>query len=148
VIVGREAVIGNSSEIKNSVIFDLAALPHFNYCGDSIIGYRAHLAAGVITSNLKLDRAPVTPAYAADKCEKTPKKLGALVGDFTEIGCGAVLAPGCVIGRGAAVYPLCFVRGYVPENSIMKSNTQTVPRCDGMTTECHKYASAENPSAK
>lgn len=117
-IVGNGAVIGNSTELKNCIIFDGAQLPHYNYVGDSIIGYRAHLGAGAICSNLRLDKADVK--IKTDKvCLNTGlRKVGAFVGDYAEVGCGCVLCPGSIIGRRASVYPLVSVRGYVPSGSV------------------------------
>ena len=116
-LIGKGCVVGNSTEIKNSLLFDGAQAPHFNYVGDSILGYRSHIGAGVITSNVKCDCTNVN----ACGVETGMRKLGALIGDFAEIGCGAVLCPGSVVGRYATVYPLSLVRGWVPEDSIFKS---------------------------
>ena len=121
-IIGEGAVIGNSSEIKGSVIFDGAQIPHFNYVGDSIIGKKAHLGAGAITSNVKSDKTAVTISYLGERIDTGLRKLGAILGDRAEIGCGTVLNPGCVIGRDATVYPLCSVRGYIPPSSIYKKD--------------------------
>ncbi len=118
VIVGRGAVVGNSSEVKNSIIFDEGKLPHYNYAGDSIIGYRAHMGAGAIASNLRLDKRTVTVGTGGEKLDTGMKKLGVMLGDYAEVGCGAVMSPGTVIGREAAVYPLSHVRGIIPERSI------------------------------
>lgn len=126
VLVGRDCVIGNSCEIKNSVILDGAQIPHFNYVGDSIIGYRAHLGAGAVTSNVKSDKTEVTVLNFGNKTPTGLRKMGALVGDYAEIGCGCVLNPGTVIGRRTTVYPLSCVRGYVEENSIYKSQKTIV----------------------
>ena len=111
VIIGDGAVIGNSTEIKNSVIFDGAALPHYNYVGDSVIGYRAHLGAGAVISNLRLDKKSVTIRDGDKKVDTGLRKFGALVGDGAEIGCGAVISPGSIIERGCIVYPLSHVNG-------------------------------------
>lgn len=121
-VIGKGAVVGNSSEVKNSILFDGVQIPHFNYAGDSILGYRAHLGAGAILSNVKADKSCVRTGKTV-----TPlKKLGAIVGDGAEIGCNAVIAPGAVIGRGAVVYPLSFVRGEVPADCIYKPGGITV----------------------
>ena len=119
-IVGRGCVIGNSTELKNCIIFMNAQVPHYNYIGDSILGYKAHLGAGAITSNLKSDRSMVTIPVPAGRIDTELKKFGAIVGDNVEIGCNSVLNPGTVIGRGSTVYPLSMVRGTVPANSIYK----------------------------
>ena len=127
-LVGDGAVIGNSSELKNCIIFDGAQIPHFNYVGDSVIGYRAHLGAGAVTSNVKSDKSPVAVKCGGETLMTGRKKLGAMVGDFAEIGCGAVLNPGTVIGRHASVYPQVSVRGVVPQDHIVKSDTLSVRR--------------------
>nr|MBE6545439.1 UDP-N-acetylglucosamine pyrophosphorylase [Oscillospiraceae bacterium] len=116
-VVGNGAVIGNSTELKNCIIFDGAQLPHYNYVGDSIIGHRAHLGAGAICSNLRLDKGDVK-IKTAEVCLNTGlRKVGAFVGDLAEVGCGCVLCPGSVIGREASVFPLVCVRGFVPKGS-------------------------------
>lgn len=120
-IIGRECVVGNSTEIKNSVLFDGAAAPHYNYIGDSIIGHLAHLGAGAVISNLKSDKSEVTVSFMSEKIHTGRRKMGAAVGDGVEIGCGAVLTPGTVIGKGTTVYPLVRVRGYIPPQHILKA---------------------------
>ena len=125
-IVGKGCVIGNSCEIKNSIIFDRAQIPHYNYVGDSIIGYRAHMGAGSITSNIKSDKTMVTILKNGTKTDTGLRKMGAIIGDFAEIGCGTVLNPGSVIGANTTVYPLCSVRGYVPRDSIYKAGGEIV----------------------
>ena len=118
-LVGKNCVVGNSCELKNVILFDGVQTPHYNYVGDSILGYKAHMGAGSVTSNVKSDKTPVT--VRGDMPEDTGlKKVGAFIGDFAEIGCNSVLNPGTVIGRNAVVYPLSSVRGVVPENSIYK----------------------------
>ena len=119
-IVGRGAVVGNSTELKNSILFDGVQTPHYNYIGDSILGYKAHTGAGTITSNLKSDKSLVTVMFEGKKIKTEVKKFGAMIGDYVEVGCNSVLNPGSVIGRNTNIYPLSFVRGYVPENSIYK----------------------------
>ena len=119
-IVGKGAVVGNSTELKNSILFDGVQVPHYNYIGDSFLGYKAHTGAGTITSNLKSDKSLVTVLCEDDKIETGVKKFGAMLGDHVEVGCNSVLNPGSVVGRNTNVYPLSFVRGYVPENSIYK----------------------------
>ena len=119
-IVGRGAVVGNSTELKNVILFDKVQVPHYNYVGDSILGFGAHMGAGAITSNVKSDKTPVVVHSPDGDIETGRKKFGAILGDGAEIGCGSVLNPGTVIGRGARVYPLSSVRGCVPPYSIYK----------------------------
>lgn len=119
-IVGENAVVGNSTELKNSILFNNVQVPHYNYVGDSILGYKAHTGAGTITSNLKSDKSLVTVNFNGRKIETGVKKFGAMIGDNVEVGCNSVLNPGTVIGRGTNVYPLSMVRGYIPPNSIYK----------------------------
>lgn len=119
-IVGCGSVVGNSTELKNSIVFDSAQVPHYNYIGDSLLGYKAHLGAGAITSNLKSDKSMVTIPGDDGKIYTELKKFGAIVGDHVEVGCNSVLNPGTVIGRGTTVYPLSMVRGTIPANSIYK----------------------------
>ena len=119
-IIGKGATVGNSTELKNSILFDEVQTPHFNYIGDSILGYKSHTGAGAITSNLKSDKSLVTVMLDGKKVETGVKKFGAMLGDNVEVGCNSVLNPGTVIGKNTNVYPLSFVRGYVPENSIYK----------------------------
>ena len=119
-LVGEGAVVGNSTELKNVVLFDKVQVPHYNYVGDSILGYKAHMGAGSITSNVKSDKLPVVIKNGEEKIETGRKKVGAMLGDHVEIGCGSVLNPGTVVGRNSNVYPLSSVRGVVPENSIYK----------------------------
>ena len=127
-LIGRGAVLGNSCEVKNAILFDLVQVPHFNYVGDSILGYRAHTGAGAITSNVKSDKTPVTVSLNGYRIETGLKKLGALLGDYVEVGCNSVMNPGTVIGRHTNVYPLSSVRGYIPENSIFKSQDNIVTK--------------------
>lgn len=124
VIVGNGCVIGNSCELKNCLIFDEAEIPHFNYVGDSILGYRAHLGAGVILSNYKLDGSQVAVSTAEGFLPTGLRKFGAVVGDFAQVGCNAVLSPGSLIGRGSIVYPGSQWRGVLPEMSIAKIRQQ------------------------
>lgn len=126
VIIGEKSVIGNSTELKNSILFDSVQVPHFNYVGDSILGYKAHFGAGVITSNVKSDKTPVKIKFEGETIDTGRRKLGALVGDHVEVGCNAVLNPGTVIGRNSTVYPLSSVRGVIPENSIYKSQDNII----------------------
>lgn len=120
-LIGENCVVGNSTEIKNSVLFDGVQVPHYNYIGDSILGYKSHLGAGSITSNVKSDKTPVCVKNGSEKIETGLKKFGAIIGDGVEIGCGSVLNPGTVIGRNTNIYPLSCVRGVVPGNSIYKT---------------------------
>ena len=119
-IVGEGAVVGNSTELKNVILFNKVQVPHYNYVGDSILGYKAHMGAGSITSNVKSDKTLVV-IHAEEKIPTGQKKVGAMLGDFVEVGCNSVLNPGVVIGRNSSVYPLSCVRGVVPENSIYKT---------------------------
>ena len=128
VIVGKKAVVGNSTELKNCILFDGVQVPHFNYVGDSILGYKAHMGAGAVTSNVKSDKTLVTVRIDGERIETGRKKFGALLGDFVEVGCNSVLNPGTVVGKNTSVYPLSSVRGYVPENSIYKSEDKIVDK--------------------
>jgi UDP-N-acetylglucosamine diphosphorylase / glucose-1-phosphate thymidylyltransferase / UDP-N-acetylgalactosamine diphosphorylase / glucosamine-1-phosphate N-acetyltransferase / galactosamine-1-phosphate N-acetyltransferase len=128
VIIGNDVVVGNSTEIKNSILFNKAQVPHYNYVGDSILGYKAHLGAGAITSNLKSDGTLVKVKYGTDIIETGLRKFGAIVGDLSEVGCNSVLNPGTIIGKDSIVYPLSSVRGYIPEKSILKNNGEIVDR--------------------
>lgn len=127
-LIGNGCVIGNSTEVKNAIIFDSVQIPHYNYVGDSILGYRSHLGAGAVTSNVKSDKTLVTVKVNGEKIPTGLKKFGAMVGDYVEIGCNTVLCPGTVIGRNSNVYPLSRVRGFVPENSIFKNAENIVPK--------------------
>jgi NDP-sugar pyrophosphorylase family protein len=120
VIVGNGVVMGNSCEFKNSILFDEAQVPHFNYVGDSIVGYRAHLGAGVILSNVKLDRGEIAVVTPDENIATGLTKFGAIVGDRTEIGCNAVINPGAVLGRDCIIYPGVSFRGVLPSGSILK----------------------------
>ena len=125
-LIGENCVIGNSTEVKNAIIFDNVQVPHFNYVGDSILGYKSHLGAGAVTSNVKSDRSLVKVRFGEEVIETGLKKFGAMVGDNVEVGSNSVLNPGTVIGRNSNVYPLSSVRGVVPENSIFKNQTNIV----------------------
>lgn len=120
-LIGNKCVVGNSVEIKNAIIFDGVQTPHYNYVGDSILGYKAHMGAGSITSNVKSDKSLITVNDGNEKIFTGFKKFGSAVADNVEIGCNAVLNPGTVIGRNTNIYPLSFVRGYVPSESIFKT---------------------------
>ena len=122
VLIGDGAVIGNSTEIKNAIIFDGVQLPHYNYVGDSILGYRSHLGAGAIISNFKLDHSNVNVRSGEEKIETGLRKFGAILGDGAEVGCNSVIFPGTVIGKGTLIYPLTPVRHVIPENSIVHTD--------------------------
>lgn len=128
VIVGGGSVVGNSTELKNCVLFQNVQTPHYNYVGDSILGHKAHMGAGSICSNVKADKKPVAVKADGKSVETGRKKFGAILGDFAEIGCGSVLNPGTVIGRNSMVYPLTSVRGCVPAESICKQADQIVKK--------------------
>ena len=125
-IVGKKAVVGNSTELKNVVLFNNVQVPHYNYVGDSILGYKSHMGAGSITSNVKSDKTLVVVKSKEEQIETGLKKFGAMLGDCVEVGCNSVLNPGTVIGRNTNVYPLSMVRGVVPENSIYKKKGEIV----------------------
>ena len=120
-LVGNGVVVGNSTELKNVILFDNVQVPHYNYVGDSLLGHRAHMGAGAVTSNVKSDRTPVKVRNGDDVIETYLKKMGAILGDFVEVGCNSVLNPGTVICPRSNVYPLSSVRGVVPPDSILKS---------------------------
>ena len=120
-IVGEGAVVGNSTELKNAVLFNKVQVPHYNYVGDSILGYKAHMGAGSITSNVKSDKTLVVVKNGEEKIETGLKKMGAMLGDHVEVGCNSVLNPGTVIGRRSHIYPLSCVRGVIPPDSIYKT---------------------------
>lgn len=126
VIIGEKAVIGNSCEIKNSIIFDEVQIPHFNYVGDSILGYKSHLGAGAVTSNVKSDKTLVKVHAENGDVTTGLKKFGAILGDHVEVGCNSVLNPGTVVGKNTNIYPLSSVRGCVPADSIYKSQSEIV----------------------
>lgn len=129
-IIGKGAVVGNSTEIKGSVLFDGVQAPHYNYVGDSILGYKSHMGAGSITSNLKSDKSMVTVLINGERINTGRKKLGAILGDNVEVGCNSVLNPGTVVGRSTNIYPLSPVRGYVPQNSIYKDKDNICVKAD------------------
>lgn len=131
-IVGKGSVIGNSTELKNDIIFDSVQVPHYNYVGDSILGYKSHMGAGSITSNVKSDKTLVVVKDCYDTKEEIEtglKKFGAMLGDFVEVGCNSVLNPGSVIGRDTNIYPLSRVRGVVPAHSIYKDKNDIAKKC-------------------
>ena len=125
-IVGNNTVVGNSTELKNVILFNNVQVPHYNYVGDSILGYKSHMGAGSITSNVKSDKKLVIVKNGEEKIETGLKKFGAMIGDGVEVGCGSVLNPGSVIGKNTNIYPLSSVRGVVPENSIYKNQNEIV----------------------
>lgn len=128
VIVGENAVVGNSTELKNVILFNNVQVPHYNYVGDSILGYKSHMGAGSITSNVKSDKKLVIVKSEDEKIETGLKKFGAMLGDNVEVGCGSVLNPGTVIGKNTNIYPLSSVRGVVKENSIYKKQGEVVDK--------------------
>ena len=128
-LVGENCVVGNSVELKNVILFDNVQVPHYNYVGDSILGYKSHMGAGSITSNVKSDKTLVV-IHGQTPVATGQKKVGAMLGDFVEVGCNSVLNPGTVIGRNSSVYPLSCVRGVVPANSIYKTGGVIAPKVE------------------
>ncbi len=129
-VVGKEAVVGNSTELKNVILFDNVQVPHYNYVGDSILGYKSHMGAGSITSNVKSDKTLVEINVEGRRVKTGLKKMGAVLGDCVEVGCGSVLNPGSIIGPGTNIYPLSMVRGYIPPRSIYKKQGEVAARRD------------------
>ncbi len=127
-LVGEDCVVGNSVEIKNAILFDSVQVPHYNYVGDSILGFKSHMGAGSITSNVKSDKSPVVIKDGDKVYPTNRKKVGAFVGDYAEVGCNSVLNPGTVIGKNAQIYPLSCVRGTVKENCIYKRQGEVVEK--------------------
>lgn len=127
-IVGEGAVVGNSTELKNVILFNKVQVPHYNYVGDSILGYKSHMGAGSITSNVKSDKKLVVVKNDKERIETGLKKFGAMIGDEVEVGCGSILNPGTVIGRHSNIYPLSSVRKVVPANSIYKNQNEIVEK--------------------
>jgi NDP-sugar pyrophosphorylase family protein len=127
-LVGAGCVVGNSTELKNVILFNSVQVPHYNYVGDSILGYKSHMGAGSITSNVKSDKTLVTIQAGGEKIETGLKKMGAVLGDFVEVGCNSVLNPGTVIGHHSNVYPLSMVRGFVKDHSIYKKQGEIVEK--------------------
>lgn len=125
-LIGENCVVGNSVELKNVILFDNVQVPHYNYVGDSILGYKAHMGAGSITSNVKQDKSLITIKTGSERIKTDLKKFGAIVGDYCEIGCNAVLNPGTVMGRRSRAYPLTSVRGFILENRIFKGGTTLI----------------------
>lgn len=128
VLVGENCVVGNSVELKNVIVFDGVEIPHFNYAGDSILGHKSHMGAGSVTSNIKADRTDVVMKDGQEEIPTGMLKVGAMLGDFAEVGCNAVLNPGTVVGRRANIYPLSCVRGTVPADSILKTGGAVVAK--------------------
>ena len=129
-IIGKEAVVGNSTEVKNAVNFNSVQVPHYNYVGDSILGYKSHMGAGSITSNVKSDKTLVVVKNGKEEIETGLKKFGAMLGDHVEVGCNSVLNPGTVVGRNTNIYPLSMVRGVVPAGSIYKNRNEIAAKTD------------------
>lgn len=127
-IIGKGSVVGNSTEIKNDIIFNSVQVPHYNYVGDSILGYKSHMGAGSITSNVKSDKSLVVVKDGADQIATGRKKFGAMLGDYVEVGCNSVLNPGTVVGRHTNIYPLSSVRGVIPPECIYKKQGEVVPK--------------------
>ena len=127
-IIGENVVVGNSTELKNVILFNNVQVPHYNYVGDSILGYKSHMGAGSITSNVKSDKKLVIVKNGEEKIETGLKKFGAMIGDNVEVGCGSVLNPGTVIGKNTNIYPLSSVRGVIKENSIYKKQGEIVEK--------------------
>ncbi len=127
-LVGENCVVGNSVELKNVILFDGVQVPHYNYVGDSILGYKAHMGAGSITSNVKGDKSPVVVKRGNERVPTRLKKVGAMLGDYAEIGCNSVLNPGTVVGKNTQVYPLSSVRGVIPADSIYKDEKTVVAK--------------------
>jgi len=127
-IIGNNAVVGNSTELKNVILFNNVQVPHYNYVGDSILGYKAHMGAGSITSNVKSDKKLVIVKNGTQTIETGLKKFGSMIGDNVEVGCGSILNPGSVIGANTNIYPLSSVRGVVPANSIYKNQNEIVEK--------------------
>lgn len=127
-IIGKGAVVGNSTELKNVILFNRVQVPHYNYVGDSILGYKSHMGAGAITSNVKSDKTLVTVKTPEKQIDTGLKKFGAMIGDETEVGCNSVLNPGSVIGRNVTIYPISMVRGYIEANSIYKKQGEVVTK--------------------
>ena len=127
-LVGAGCVVGNSVELKNVILFDGVQTPHYNYVGDSILGYKSHMGAGSITSNVKSDKLPVVVRCGQERMDTGRKKVGAMLGDFVEVGCNSVLNPGTVIGRHSIIYPTSCVRGVLAENSIHKNDGTVITR--------------------
>ena len=129
-IIGDGAVVGNSTEIKNAIIFDGVQIPHYNYVGDSILGYKSHLGAGAIASNFRLDHKNIALSYEGEKIDTGLRKMGVLLGDFAEVGCGSVICPGAIIGKEAMIYPLSRIIGRIPQGMVFKDGKIKTRRFD------------------
>ena len=127
-IIGDGVVVGNSTEIKNAIVFDNVQIPHYNYVGDSILGYRSHMGAGAIASNFKLDHTNISLRTGDERFDTGLRKFGVMLGDFSEVGCGSVMNPGTIIGKNTLIYPLSRVRGIIPESSILGENGELKAR--------------------
>lgn len=132
VIIGKNSIIGNSCELKNSILFNNVQVPHFNYVGDSILGYKSHLGAGAILSNVRSDKKNININLDGTKFETNLRKFGAIIGDFSEIGCNAVLNPGTILKRNVTVYPTSMVRGVIPENTIFKNDGTLIKKLNNL----------------
>lgn len=128
VIVGKDCVVGNSTELKNCILFDNVQVPHFNYIGDSILGYKSHMGAGAVTSNVKSDKSLVEIKSKSETIKTGLKKVGAMLGDYVEVGCNSVLCPGTIIGKNTNIYPLSMVRGVIGENKIYKDKSDIIDK--------------------
>ncbi len=127
-LVGENCVVGNSTELKNVILFNYVQVPHYNYVGDSILGYKSHMGAGSITSNVKSDKTLVTIRFGNERIPTKRKKMGAILGDFVEVGCNSVLNPGTIVGKNSSIYPLSMVRGVVPANMIYKKQGEVAEK--------------------
>lgn len=139
-LVGAGCVVGNSTELKNVILFDHVQVPHYNYVGDSILGYRSHMGAGSITSNVKSDKKPVAVCTPQGRIATGLKKMGAVLGDHVEVGCNSVLNPGTVVGRNTNIYPLSMVRGYIAPNSIFKRAGEIVEKDDPVSRAFARFS--------
>lgn len=128
VIIAKNSVVGNSTEIKNSILFEETQVPHYNYVGDSILGYKSHLGAGSITSNIKSDKTNIDIKLGNEKIKTDLRKIGAIIGDYCEVGCNSVMNPGTILGKNCSIYPLTMVRGYIESNHIVKNSGEIIKK--------------------